>query len=233
MKTQNKKDLTAAKPHNKKRLSGFLISVLIMTVWIAGMYWLFLNFMPKTYFVWYLENGTMISIATSFMALVWNGLDEQKGLLSWHPGYFLVSCFRLLSMFFSVMAANLAGPLDGIKNRANETVSIFEVLWDGIFTFVMHLLMAIIVLGWLLIISPLFYLVTLFTGAPARRSIRDTGLKVLIKEGDFETVTKEQESSKKISKGWVDISFETKPFALTNALNAAVLFIVKTIIDFS
>lgn len=230
MESQGKNDSIPTKPNNKKRLSGFLISVLIMTIWVAVLYWLFLHYMQKNYFVWYLDNGALISIATSFLALVWKGLERQKGLLSWHPGNFLESCFILMSIFFSILAANLAGPLDGLKHRANEPVSVAETLWDGVFSLIMHFMMALIVFGWLLVISPLFYIVTLVTGAPARRSIRDTGIKVIVKEEEYKTTIKEHLSSKKIPKGWIDVSLGTRPFAFTNALNAAVLFLAKILI---
>jgi hypothetical protein len=230
MKTQNNKDSEPNIPNGKNRLSGFLISALIMAGWIVGMYFLFSYFMPESYFKWYLNNGTIISIATSVIALIWTGLEEQKGLLSWHPGYFMVSCFRLVAIFFSAMAANLAGPINGVKNRAKEPVSILEVLWDAGFSILMHLLMAVIVLGWLLVIAPLFYFVVLFTGAPARQSIRDSGVKVFIREGKFKTNIQEQPSSDKAKDGWVDVSFSARPFALTNAINASVLFIAQMLI---
>ena len=218
------------KANPAKTFLSFLISVIVLTGWILFLNWLFNKYTDQAYFNWFLKSGTIISIATSFLALVWQGLDEQKGLLSWHPGYFLTSCFALLSVFFSVVAANLAGPLDGLKKRAEESVSIIEVLWDAAFALVMHLVMAVFVLGWLLIIAPLFYLVTLITGAPARRSMRDTGKKVIIKEEEFKTTIKEQSTSEETPKGWINVSFGERPFALTNALNAAVLFLVEILI---
>lgn len=208
----------------------FILSIVVLTGWILFLNWLFQRYSDKDYFEWFLKSGTIISIATSFLAIVWQGLEEQKGLLSWHPGYFLSSCFSLLAVFFAVAAANLAGPLDGLKKRAEESVSIIEVLWDAAFALIMHLVMTVFVLGWLLIIAPLFYLVTLITGAPARRSIRDTGIKVIIKEEEFKTTIKEQSTSEKTPDGWINISFGERPFALTNALNAAVLFILEMLI---
>ena len=235
------------------RLKGFLISSFIFAVWISGLYWLFLRYMSENYFIWFIENGTLISLATSFLALVWQGLEEQKGLLSWHPGEFLRSCFTLMAVFFSAMAANLAGPLDGVKRRAyeaqcifcvdmdkcplsgvkrraGEPISIGETLWDTVFAVMMHLIMGLAVLGWLLVIAPLFYLVTLFTGAPARRAIRDTGIRAIVKGEGSTIAIAEQPSSAAISNGWIDVSLGVRPFALTNALNAVVLFLAKMLI---
>ena len=212
------------------RIIGFLISTLIIATWISALYLLFSRFMSKNYFRWYVENGTLISLATSFLALVWEGLEEQKGLLSWHPGNFLRSCFELTAIFYSAIAANMAGPLDGIKHRADEPISIGEALWDAVFAFIMALIMAVAVLGWLLFVAPLHYLITLFTGAPARREIRDTGIKLFVQSNGFTTTIIEQPSSAEIPNGSTDVSFGVRPFALTNALNAAVLFLAKLLL---
>jgi hypothetical protein len=71
-----------------------------------------------TYFHWYVQNGTLISVATAFMALVWQGLEAQQGLLSWHSGKFIRACATLAAVFFSAVQVNLAGPLDGATRRA-------------------------------------------------------------------------------------------------------------------
>jgi hypothetical protein len=94
----------------------------------------------------------------------------------------------------------------------------------------MHLIMGLAVIGWLLFVAPLFYVITLFTGSPARRAIRDTGVRLIVKKEGFITKITEQPSSEEIPKGAVDVSLGVRPFALTNALNAMVLFLLNMVI---
>ena len=169
-------------------------------------------------------------MATAFLALVWDGLENQKGLLSWHPARFLSSCLVLIGLFYLVIAANLGGPLQGKKNRDLTFVRSIEAIWDGLFATILNLLMGILVFAWLLVVSPLFYALVLLTGAPARRAIRDTGIKVVVRENQFETLVEEIKSEEQTPDGYKEVSFNVKPFALTNALNALVLYVLKLII---
>ncbi len=220
-------------PGKASQLKGLLLSVLILAVWIWGLNWLFARFTGDTYFRWFVQNGTLIGIATAFFALVWQGLEAQKGLLSWHPGEFLASCMALAAVFYEAIAVNLAGPLDGVKRRADDSVSILEALWDGLCAFLMALLMAVAVLGWVVVIAPLYYVVTLVTGAPARREIRDTGRRLVVQTEGFKTIILDQPSSASLPENAVDVSFGVRPFALTNALNAAVLFVIRLLLPAS
>ena len=204
-----------------------LISIATFAVWIFLLNLLFTHFLSTNYFVWYLKNGTIISIAISFFSLVWQGLEQQKGLLSWHPAMFLSSCFALAAVFYSATAVNMAGPLDGIRPHNTNAVTILETLWDGFLAPVMNLLMGLAVLGWIIFASPFFYVLTLFTGAPARRELRDTGKKLLVQRDGLNTSIMEYPSSLPVPPGSVDASFGVRPFALTNALNALVLFIIN------
>jgi len=222
---------SAAVPQKKEsRIKGLLISLLVFAFWIWGLNWLFSHYTSHSYFTWYVKNGTLISIATALFAVIWEGLEAHKGLLSWHPFNFLASCLALAAVFSQAIAVNLAGPLDGVKRSADEPVFILEALWDSAFGIVMDLLMALVLLGWLLVIAPLFYLLTLFTGAPARREIRDTGRRLIVKTEGFNTIITDQPSSAEIPQGAIDVSFGAHPFALTNALNAAVLFLASMMI---
>jgi hypothetical protein len=215
------------------QLKGFVLSVLILAVWIWGLNWLFARVTGGTYFHWYVQNGTLIGILTAFLALVWQGLEAQKGLLSWHPGRFLASCMGLAAVFYATIAVNLAGPLDGLTRRAEDSVSILEALWDTICAVLMALLMGVAVLGWVLIIAPLYYVVTLVTGAPARREIRGTGRRLVVQTEEYTTTISDQPSDVPVPATAVDVSFGVRPFALTNALNAAVLFLAKLLLPAS
>lgn len=215
----------------RKPFFPFLISALAMAAWIYGLNWLCVWFLDTTVLYWFIDNGSLISILTGFFALVWKGLDETKGLLAWHPLRFLASCWTLAGVFFMAASANLSGPLDGVNKRADDSVSIIETLWDGVLAPVMNLLMGLAVLAWVVFISPLFYVLTLVTGAPARREIRGTGRRLVVIPEGFRTVIQEQPSSQEVPAHATDVSFGRNPFALTNALNAGVLFILEILVQ--
>jgi hypothetical protein len=217
----------------RSQLKGFVVSLLIMAAWMWGLHWLFARFTGTSYFRWYIQNGTLIGIVTAFLALVWQGLEAQTGLLSWHPGRFLASCMSLAAVFYATIAVNLAGPLDGLTRRAEEPVSILEALWDTICAVLMALLMGVAVFSWVVVIAPCYYVVTLVTGAPARREIRGTGRRLVVQTEGYQTTILDQPSTVAVPEQAVDVSFGVRPFALTNALNAAVLFLAKLVLPVS
>jgi hypothetical protein len=216
-------------PKKRNQFLILVISLLVLAAWIWALNWL-AHFLHTDYFHWFLKNGSFISATTAFFALMWKRLGEQEGLLAWHPMRFLASCFQTAGVFFMALGVNLGGPLDGVKQRGLDAVSIAEVLWDGIFAVIMDVFMMLAVLGWLVVVAPGFYLLTLFTGAPARREIRGTGRKVVVKtEGTLTTIT-EQPSLMEAPSDAIDVSFASQPFVLTNALNAAAVLVLNMVI---
>ncbi len=215
---------------NKRKIITFVIALLAFTAWLFVLNLLFLHYAKVSYLKWFLKNGGLISAVTGFVALVSKKIGEQKDLLSWHPLVFLRSCAILAAMFFSEMAANLAVPRDRVNHRDDDSVSAVVVLWDAAFTLILNLLMAIALLAWFFVIAPGFYALTLFTGAPARSEIRGTGRRVVVEVEGLGTTITDQPASLPIPSGAIDISFGTQPFALTNALNAAVIFLAQMLI---
>jgi hypothetical protein len=215
---------------NLRKFKTFLFSLFALGVWVWILNWLFRRYGAVSYFTWFIKNGSAISLATAFLALVRKRPEEQKDLLSWHPLIFLRSCMVLAAMFFSAIAANLAPPVDGANYSDDAADSNAAARWDSLFALIMDLLMALAVLGWLLAFAPGFYLLSVFTGAPARREFRGTGQRVVVATEGLHTTIEEQPDSSTVRNGAIDISLGTQPFALTNALNAAVLFFAKMLI---
>ncbi len=90
----------------------FLAAVLVLAVWIMALNWLFHHFLKQSYLDWYRKNGTLISTATAFLALLWGRLEqEQKDLLSWNPLQFMATCLLLVGLFYQALAAILRTPL--------------------------------------------------------------------------------------------------------------------------
>src|SRR5664279_5557552 len=209
----------------------FLVAVLILAVWILALNWLFHHFLKQSYLDWYLKNGTLISTTTAFLALIWGKLEqEQKGLLSWNPIKFMATCLILVGIFYEALGAMLQNPAVGGQNRPADFLAAFGRAWDGFCSILMSLLMAFAVIGWLVVIAPLFYLLTLVTGAPARREISGTGRRLIYWRHGSEVVVKEQPADDDLQNNAVDISFGKQPFAFTNAINAAVLFLASRLI---
>lgn len=208
----------------------FLAAVLVLAVWIMALNWLFHHFLKQGYLDWYGKNGTLISTATAFLALLWGRLEqEQKGLLSWNPLQFMATCLLLVGLFYQALAAILRTPAAGKNNRPADFLSAVAYAWDGFCTILMSLLMAFAVIGWLVVIAPLFYLLTLVTGVPARREISGTG-RLIYRRYFSQVSVEEQPSGDDIPKDAFDISLGKQPFAFTNAINAAVLFLASRII---
>jgi hypothetical protein len=219
------------RPGRRRPLVIILLSLLAMAAWIWLLNFLLAHYAATNYLKWYLKNGSLISLGTAFFGMMWKKLGEEEGLLSLHPLRFLACCFSTAGVFFEALAVNLGGPLDGVNPRAGGPLSIAAVLWDSAFGMLMDVLMMIVVLGWLLVVAPGFYLLNLFTGAPARREIRGTGRKLVVqREGNLTTIT-EQLSSSPVPSGAIDVSFGAQPFVLTNALNAVVIFLANMLMS--
>jgi hypothetical protein len=209
----------------------FLLALLVLAVWIMALNWLFHHFLKQSYLDWYLKNGTLISTATAFLALIWGKLEqEQRGLLSWNPLQFMATCLVLVGIFYQALGASLRNPAARENHRPADLLAAIQYAWDGFCSILMSLLMAFAVIGWLLVIAPLFYLLTLVTGAPARREISGTGRRLIYRRYGSQVSIDEQPASDPIPNDAVDISLGKQPFAFTNAINAAVLFLASRVI---
>lgn len=208
-----------------------IVSLLVLAGWIWILNWLSVRYGgTHSYLRWFLKNGSMISASTAFLALVWTKLGQRNELLSLNPLLFLAACTATAGQFFLALGANLRGS----KRRTNDSdfglASAAGNLWDSIFAMLMDLLMALTVLAWLLLVAPGFYLLTLFTGAPARMELRGNGRRLLVKEeGNLSTIIS-QPASLPVPDDATDISFAAQPFVVTNAVNALVLLIADKLV---
>ena len=203
------------------KIRNFLLSVLILALWIWGLNWLFSRYAGESYFIWYIKNGTVISSATAFLALIWGKLDqEQKDLLTWHPLLFLGTCGILAGVLYQALASTIGRRAGGDNFSYFDSLDRAAVQWDDVLALVTSVLMAIAVFGWLVVVAPLFYVLTLVTGAPARREMRGTGRRVLVIRKNSRVKVKVQPSWEPLAEGAVDVTLGNQPFAMTNAINA-------------
>jgi hypothetical protein len=214
-----------------KQVFVFITGLAAVAIWISGLNFAFERLGQGPYLEWCIENGGTISLAVGFLALIWKGLDLQTELLAWHPLRFFGGCFSLMAVLYAAVAVNLGGPLDGTGRDGAERASILEALWDGLLGIVLNLVIGVAVLAWLVVAAPFHYVLTVFTGAPARRALRGTGRKLVVFEGPSGIRVEERLETDEIPPGGVDVSFSAHAMALTSSINAAVLFVLRQIVS--
>lgn len=207
----------------------FLISVLILAFWIWALNWIFTKYTGNDYLTWYINYGAQISIAASFLALIWEDLEEESaGLLSVHPAEFLASCLALCSIFYFMLTTHLTKEA---KKDGEDFVSKIERGWDSWMRRCMVIVLGTAVFGWVLVASPLTYLLTLISGAPARQERRGTMPRLIVnpeaKRHFFGTTLRYLQPTESVPDGFVVVSLGKRPFALISALNAAILFLME------
>jgi hypothetical protein len=207
------------------------LAVVVLLLVIGANWWAFQYFAHENYFVWYLKNGTLIGMVVSFIALIWEGLSFRTDLLSANPLYYLRGCMALMAAYYLSLSSHLNNnPQSGGRDKDSALVSEFIFPFDGVLSFVVILVMFILGLAWLVIVAPLNYFLTILTGAIARQELGGTcsrTIAVPTKNGyDLVSIPRNKELPDKA----INISLAAKPFAITQAITALVLFILKAVL---
>jgi hypothetical protein len=173
----------------------------------------------------------LISLSAGFLGLVWDDMEERKGLLSANPVRYLAACFSVAGVLTFAMGTHLKSPKVGEPTEHTATAKVGEV-WDKLMSTLLAMGLLVLTLSWCLVVAPLGYLTTLFAGAPARMYLRgDRGRSFLRKvDGNWEVNEDFRKEPAPVESGenrGVDVSISRKPFALTQALSAVVLFLAK------
>jgi hypothetical protein len=161
------------------------------------------------YFRWYLDHGTLIALAFSFVAIAVE-LDREPSLVAAHPGSYTAGWFAILGETFEFLS-------DIVRNRA---VGFF----DSLFTSLYVVTVFVLCVSWLIVIAPVQYFITLVTGAPARSAlvsrrmwIKRTGKRIELFRGP----------ASEMPEGAEEIGLARRPVSVTSAITAGVLFIVS------
>ena len=208
---------------------------LVLMLGLICLNWLvFRDLMHQNYFLWYLKNGALISLATGFLALTWKEMKARIGLISSHPSAYVGACLVVLGVFvYSLSPTNStekAQPKEiGFDIGLNLTVA--RVL-DDVLYILLSIVMALLSLAWLVIVAPLGYFVTLIAGVPARQELRGKIAPTYVHEetgdtfrGDKGNVTiLEPGAAATLASGSTYLSFARDPFAVTQAMTALVLW---------
>ncbi len=220
---------------NKPSRTIWVFSILALGVLllVIALDWLAFQYLAhENYFVWYVKNGAVIGILVSFIALIWEGLSFRNDLLSAQPLYYLRGCMALLSAFYWSLAAHLEKtPRPQAKSSDTYLVPEFAFPLDRALSAVILLVVAVFGLAWLVVVAPLNYFVTLLTGVVARQELARSGERAIAVQAEsgygFASIPWDQKMPDKA----VDISLAAKPFAVTQAITALVLFIAKLFVD--
>ncbi|MDT7602198.1 MAG: hypothetical protein QOF61_195 [Acidobacteriota bacterium] len=216
----------------RPRLAVF-VGFLIIVGMVCLNRWLFRVAFRTDYFLWYLKNGALISLATGFLKLVWDGMKARLGLISTHPAAYIAACLQLLGVFtLSLSPARRRQRLRpkevafdiGLNSAASRAL-------DEILYFFLAFVMLLLCVGWVLCVAPLVYFVTLVAGVPARQELRGKLAPTYIHEqgGQVEVFETDEEidlyASGKMPEKAVGLSFARDPFAVTQAMTALILWL--------
>lgn len=256
--------------------------ILILIVFAALDQWLFSTLLHINYPVWYIKNGTIISILTAGISLVWGKLDRQVDLISPNPTKYFNACLQLIGLSTMVFGAalntknvipdennaespdSLAAKADSEKPAeevsAEETLvepqvspgatgpgcftlmlDTFISLFDMFFTVLFLFTFAGLMILWLVIITPMQYVVNLVCGAPGRR-LSQSNSKIIAamfkgvllfekvsKKSPALVLTRQDPLTNKAvlipAEVW-EINISEKPIAVTNLVASLVFFVL-------
>ena len=202
----------------------------ILVVMIAVNWFLFRLFGGK-YFLWYLEKGPIISLATAFLGPTWTSLKARTGLISAHPAVYLGACMQILGVFFASLSptrstqelrpADMAGEL-GLDSGLGKA-------FDDFLYVLLVLAMVVLSLAWMVFVAPLAYFVTLVAGVPARQALRGKITPTYVAEAKGKVVLVGAPAVANLQTKISNLSFAQDPFAITQAASSLVLFIAQII----
>ncbi len=193
--------------------------------------WFLFRLFGGKYFLWYLKNGPIISLATAFLGPTWTSLKARSGLISAHPAVYLGACMQILGVFFTSLSPKRRKQKVRPDDMAGELGldSGLVKAFDDFLYVLLVLAMVVLSLAWMVVVAPLAYFVTLLAGVPARQALRGKITPTYVAEanGKVEIVgpSAVANSSTKAS----NLSFAQDPFAITQAASSLVLFVAHTI----
>lgn len=200
-------------------LLRFIQGLAILGILAMVDHWLFTTVFKITYLQWYITNGALIATVTTLISLGFSDINKQTGLISSHPLDYFSACLQIPGVLFSVMKEEF----EGYKGKW-ASLSIFDILLMVIITIVLIVLS----FGWLIIITPLNFVIILICGAPGRL-FANSAWRVIAQIGIGKT--KKIRKSEEVPDGWWDASLSSKPVTFTNAIASLLFIVLKAIIN--
>ena len=184
------------------------------------------------YFNWYLQNGGLINLVFGFVSLA-VVLDAYPDLISSNALRYMYAVQQLVGHVFRAWWDTT------YKTKGATKTWWLPTAFDFVVSTITFLAMAIVLVGWALIIGPVQHVVYLVLGAPARNAIRnnknprydrktDTVISALLGADAVFSASDDADNKAQIpdtGSGFV-IGYREKPVSLTAALATAVFFVV-------
>jgi hypothetical protein len=145
----------------KRNLARPLFSLLVLAGLGALNFWLFPILFQTGYWDWHLKNGKFIGFITAIMAMVIGDfLDKNTNLISANPADYLSACLHTVGLpLFAFGTLNRVN----FKNPSRRSPGL-----DSLAGLLFSLVALIFMLAWLVVVTPVQYLVHLVFGAPIR-----------------------------------------------------------------
>ena len=221
-------------------LVAALVYLAIIVALVLFNRWLFRVLFGTDYLLWYLREGIVISLASGFLASVWDDdrVNARFNLISQNPAAFVGGCLQLLGIFVTSLSPTRRGSKPRPTAFLNLDISLDSPLGAALDEFlygVLALVMFLLCLGWLLVAAPLTYFVNLLAGVPARQGLRGRLSATHIREEDGQVTLLETDAEIDAEidaqraatppKQVAGLTFARDPFVATQATAALILWL--------
>lgn len=200
-------------------IASLISAILILSGIIFLNWWLFRRF-DRSYFQWYLDTGPLIGLVAAIASIP---MSMRVDMIDTNPFKYLSSYLLIIGTTFYAM---------GSPMRTHRHAGPYP-LWDTLCMTFLTIMLFGAAMVWLFVVVPLQYFFFLVSGAPARLALK-AGIDPVaaVKESDGGVHVSEQTSTDKAMGGVWNISLKTKPFVVTNAFNAALLYVLNVILTY-
>jgi len=188
--------------------------------------WLFRAVLGIDYYGWYLDDGALIGVATGFIALIWKELEGYDGLVALNPVAYFGAALQVAGVLLYSAGTSQRAPIHRQVTEARSAWTRVGILWDAVASTGLGLMILVAVIIWIVVVMPMQWLVMVIAGAPIRRQLRD-GLRRTVVERRGSQITTEPGAGQQPGGALIDVTLARKPFAVTQALIALVLFVLN------
>jgi len=206
---------------NAKTFVSSFLGLAVIAALLLLDHWVFATWLNASYLEWYLAAGSVIGLVTAVAAMAWGDLEKHPGLIAAHPLDYLGSCLQLVGLPLVALGTLIGTGKAGTDRIASATRTLNLVL-----TTPLILTLVALLIGWLLVIVPAQYVITLVCGAPSRVFAESTREPIARLKG-HRLETSGHPPDAEIPQGWWAIGFGRKPVAVTNLFASLVFLVIR------
>jgi len=188
--------------------------------------WLFRAVLDLDYYGWYLDDGALIAVTTGFIALIWEELEGSSGLVSLNPVAYFGAALQVAGVLLYSVGTGQKAPIRQQVAEARSAGTRVGILWDAVASTGLALMILAAVIVWIVVVTPMQWVVMVLAGAPVRRQLRG-GLRRTVVERRGSQITTEPGAGPQPGGTLIDVTLARKPVAVTQALTALVVFVLN------